>query len=146
MQRVSGKKLEDVRRKIPIQFLPEKIDLEESVKIAYSHHIEWIVSKLRQDISVLVSCDKILTDYIISIIKSQKISEKTEVTLFGIVRNDEQNQFAKNETSYIEILLNNLKKTILSLNKNSVLKKTLKTSIQELQKSNFRSKICCFDN
>ena len=55
---------EDVRRDREQTEYPDELADDEAVRIAYRHELEDIVNFLRNDLSVLVVCDKMLTEYV----------------------------------------------------------------------------------
>jgi cell division protease FtsH len=48
----------------PIADLPTDLSFDEAVEAAYRDQLDWIERKLRQNLSVLVECDKQLTNYV----------------------------------------------------------------------------------
>ena len=49
---------------IPIADLPSSLTYDEAVEAAYREDLDWIEEKLRSRLSVLIECDKQLSNYI----------------------------------------------------------------------------------
>ncbi|NUM35836.1 MAG: AAA family ATPase [Candidatus Brocadiae bacterium] len=69
---------------ISVQSLPQEISLETAIEVAYHDDIQWIEGKLRQGVSVLVACDRDLTDFLLKNIKVHLEKKEQEILYMDI--------------------------------------------------------------